>query len=305
MKVRESSPEARRGGSREAIVEAAERLFLERGFGSVSMDELAEAAGMARRDPLRPVREQGRDLREMLLRVSSQLEDAFPPGIESQGNVEDVLRLVAQMILDLHRHPEYPGFLRMVVADSRQFPWIAEEFSAVTDPLAEVDAHKHRPRCGCWGAGRSFRDDRAALAPTIGDAAQLGSINLPIWACIAPAQRSRRGSELAWHSTPQPAHSAGCLPFPWPRRASSCCDRAWRGIDIDISEAVVNAEQRPSPVIGFCHLVFGQDRRNQAICFVALWLSACLGLRLALIAAGAEVPDLFAASLGHFGAEAP
>jgi AcrR family transcriptional regulator len=62
MKVRESSPKARRGGSREAIVEAAERLFLERGFGSVSMAELAEAAGMARRDPLQPVREQGRDL---------------------------------------------------------------------------------------------------------------------------------------------------------------------------------------------------------------------------------------------------
>ena len=28
----------------------------------------------------------------------------------------------------------------------------------------------------------------AALAPNLGDAAQLGSINLPIWACIAPAQ---------------------------------------------------------------------------------------------------------------------
>src|ERR1700675_5031014 len=53
MKVRKiSTPtmsKAGRGGSRDAIVEAAERLFLERGFGSVSMDELAEAAGVARR----------------------------------------------------------------------------------------------------------------------------------------------------------------------------------------------------------------------------------------------------------------
>jgi hypothetical protein len=128
----------------------------------------------------------------MLLRVSSQLDDAFPPGIESQGNVEDVLRLV----VGSSQAPRTPGFLRMVVADSRQFPWIAEEFAAVTDPLAEVDAHKHRPRCGCWGAGRSSRDDRAALAPTIGDAAQLGSINLPIWACIAPAQAA-----AAWIGT--------------------------------------------------------------------------------------------------------
>jgi TetR/AcrR family transcriptional regulator of autoinduction and epiphytic fitness len=53
MKVVKISTEAvakpSRGGSRDAIVKAAERLFLERGFGAVSMDELAEAAGVARR----------------------------------------------------------------------------------------------------------------------------------------------------------------------------------------------------------------------------------------------------------------
>jgi hypothetical protein len=41
------------------------------------------------------------------------------------------------MILELHKHPEYLGFLRMVVADSRQFPWIAEEFAAVMEPQTE------------------------------------------------------------------------------------------------------------------------------------------------------------------------
>ena len=45
----ESVPKIRRTGSREAIVEAAVRLFLERGFGAVSMDELAETTGVARR----------------------------------------------------------------------------------------------------------------------------------------------------------------------------------------------------------------------------------------------------------------
>jgi len=48
-----------------------------------------------------------------------------------------VLRLIARMILALHKHPEYHGFLRMVVADSRQFPWIAEEFAAVMEPQTE------------------------------------------------------------------------------------------------------------------------------------------------------------------------
>jgi hypothetical protein len=44
IKIREGSDEAvpkpRRDGSREAIVAAAERLFLERKFGAVSMDDL-------------------------------------------------------------------------------------------------------------------------------------------------------------------------------------------------------------------------------------------------------------------------
>jgi TetR/AcrR family transcriptional regulator of autoinduction and epiphytic fitness len=141
MKVRKGSdeaiPKARRNGSREAIVEAAERLFLERGFGAVSMDELAEAAGLARRTLYNQFASKEEIFREMLLRVSGQLEDAFPPGIETQGDVDDVLRLVAGMILELHKHPEYLGFLRMVVADSRQFPWIADEFAAVMEPQTD------------------------------------------------------------------------------------------------------------------------------------------------------------------------
>jgi TetR/AcrR family transcriptional regulator, regulator of autoinduction and epiphytic fitness len=137
MGSNEAIPRARRSGSREAIVEAAERLFLERGFGAVSMDDLAAAAGVARRTLYNQFASKEEIFREMLLRVSGQLEDAFPPGIETRGEVEDVLRLIARMILGLHKNPEYLGFLRMVVADSRQFPWIAEEFAAVMDPQTE------------------------------------------------------------------------------------------------------------------------------------------------------------------------
>ena len=141
MELRENSngviSKVARGGSREAIVEAASRLFLQQGFGAVSMDELAEAAGVARRTLYNQFSNKEEIFREMLLTVSGHLEEAFPPGIETQGDVNEVLRLVARMIMELHRRPEYLGFLRMVVADSRQFPWIAEEFAAVMDPLTE------------------------------------------------------------------------------------------------------------------------------------------------------------------------
>lgn len=130
-------PKARRVGSREAIVEAAERLFLERGFGAVSMDELAEAAGVARRTLYNQFSSKEEIFRETLLSVSGQLEGVLPPGVETQGDVEDVLRLIARAILQLHRRPGYLGFFRMVVAESRQFPWIAEAFAAVMEPLME------------------------------------------------------------------------------------------------------------------------------------------------------------------------
>ena len=133
----EAAPKGRRGDSREAIVAGAVRLFLERGFGAVSMDELAEAAGVARRTLYNQFASKEQIFREMLLRVSGQLERAFPPGIETQGDVEAVLGAIARIILELHKNPEYVGFLRMVVADSRQFPWIAEAFAAVMDPQTE------------------------------------------------------------------------------------------------------------------------------------------------------------------------
>ena len=130
-------PSAGHGGSREAIVRAAERLFLEHGFGAVSMDDLAEAAGVARRTLYNQFGSKEEIIREVLQEVSDRLEHAFPPGIETRGDVEEVLRLVARGILDLHVNPAYLGFFRMAVADSRQFPWIAEAFAAVMDPQRE------------------------------------------------------------------------------------------------------------------------------------------------------------------------
>ena len=135
--VNTAIPKARRGGSREAIVDAAARLFLAHGFGAVSMDDLAEAGGVARRTLYNQFASKEEIFRETLLRVSGQLEDVLPPGIETQGDVEDVLRLISRAILKLHRRPGYLGFFRMVVADSRQFPWIAEAFAAVMDPSME------------------------------------------------------------------------------------------------------------------------------------------------------------------------
>ena len=63
-------------------------LVLERCFGSVSMDEVTESTGVARRTLYDQFARKKEIFRPMLLRVSGQLEDAFPHGIETQGDAE-------------------------------------------------------------------------------------------------------------------------------------------------------------------------------------------------------------------------
>ena len=127
-------------------------------------------------DALQPVRQQGGNLPgDAPQGVGATSRIAFPPGIETQGDVEDVLRLIARMILELHRHAEYLGFLRMVVADSRQFPWIAEEFAAVMDPQTERLARylAHMTAMGLLDAAI-----RAGSSPVHGDAQRVLALAL-------------------------------------------------------------------------------------------------------------------------------
>ena len=60
------------------------------------MDGLAEAADAARRTLYNQFARKEDIFREALLKMSRQLKDAFPTGIETQGDVEAVLRVIAR-----------------------------------------------------------------------------------------------------------------------------------------------------------------------------------------------------------------
>ena len=135
MKISSLSPSA--SGSRDAIVGAAERLFLKNGFGNVSMDELAKEAQVSRRTLYNQFDSKEEILREMLARFSMQLGHVLPPGIETQGDVDEVLRLIAGAVLTFQSRPEFVGLIRMTIADARHLPWIAAAFDAVLKPYLE------------------------------------------------------------------------------------------------------------------------------------------------------------------------
>lgn len=137
MTVATSTPATSRRDSRDAIISAAERLFLQRGFGGVSMDDLAEEAGVARRTLYNQFARKEEILREMLSRVSMRIGSVLPPGIETQGDVEDVLRLIARAVLTFQAPAEFVGLIRMTIADARQFPWITAAFESVLKPYLD------------------------------------------------------------------------------------------------------------------------------------------------------------------------
>ena len=66
------------------------------------------AAGVARRTLYNQFASKEEIFREVLLTVSHLFEDALPLGIETQGDVEEVLRLVAQKIFGAPQEPGIP-----------------------------------------------------------------------------------------------------------------------------------------------------------------------------------------------------
>jgi TetR/AcrR family transcriptional regulator of autoinduction and epiphytic fitness len=126
-----------RTGSREAIVQAAEHLFLKHGFDGVSMDQLAAEAGVARRTLYNQFKSKEEIFREMLLHLSNRIGHFLPPGIESHDDVEQALHRIANAILTFQEAPVFVGLHKMAISDSRQFPWIADAFTAILDPYFE------------------------------------------------------------------------------------------------------------------------------------------------------------------------
>jgi AcrR family transcriptional regulator len=138
-KVRAGSSVAASGGrprrsphasvsSRESILEAAKQLFLQHGYDAVNMDELALAAGISRRTLYNQFSGKQTIFRAMIERQWSQLDRGDEAELTARSDVADVLREVARRTLALVMRPDHVALVRMVIAESRRFPWISEEF---------------------------------------------------------------------------------------------------------------------------------------------------------------------------------
>lgn len=112
------------------ILDAAQELFLSDGYAGVNLDRIAKSAGVARQTLYNRFGCKESVFRAMVDRHWSRLRaaraDDVMEGTTPPATV--VLRHFAEAILDFVGENDQVGFIRLVIAESRRLPWIAEEF---------------------------------------------------------------------------------------------------------------------------------------------------------------------------------
>lgn len=118
-------PSGRRRDVRAAILEAAGRLFAERGYAGTSMDAVARTAGISKATLYHHVA--GKDalfalvVEERARRLVTAMEDADHP-------LPEVLAGFARRFVDLVADPDSLALYRMVIAESVRRPDLARRF---------------------------------------------------------------------------------------------------------------------------------------------------------------------------------
>jgi len=124
------------------ILDAARALFLSDGYDGVNLDRIAKEAGVARQTLYNKFGGKQAVFRAMLQRHWDRL-DISPILDEVNGPSRDsdpahVLLTFARLLLRFVQETDQIAVIRLVIAESRRLPWIAEDFYRVGKaPLLE------------------------------------------------------------------------------------------------------------------------------------------------------------------------
>jgi AcrR family transcriptional regulator len=115
-----------------AILDAAHRLFLESGFDAVNLEQVGRAAGVSRQTVYNQFGSKEAVFQEVVKRhwdaVRSETASAFAAMQTVTTSPADCLRNFARALLRFVEQTDQVAFTRLVIAESRQRPWIADEF---------------------------------------------------------------------------------------------------------------------------------------------------------------------------------
>ena len=120
--------------TREQILRAAQRLFLQHGFTATSTDAIMVNAGIASKETLYRYYASKEELFADVLRhftVENPEHSALfttPHAPESRDALQAIFMEFAQALLTIIMQPDYLAFMRMLIAELPRFPYLGELF---------------------------------------------------------------------------------------------------------------------------------------------------------------------------------
>lgn len=133
------------GGKAEAILAAAERAFLEHGFGAVSMDTIARDAGVSKATVYAHFANKERLFGAVIAAVSERFGGFSALELDPR-DIERSLNTIARRFLDLILSPQSIAVNRIVVGEVTRFPVLGAVFweAGPARVRAEIEAFLRR-----------------------------------------------------------------------------------------------------------------------------------------------------------------
>ena len=128
-----------------AILDAAQRLFLDAGYDRVNLDEVGRAAGLSRQTVYNQFGSKEAVFVQVVRRhwnaVRSETDSALSVMGDLEASPARMLHSFASALLRFVADTDQVAFTRLVIAESRRRPWIAEEFyKAGKEPILKAFA---------------------------------------------------------------------------------------------------------------------------------------------------------------------
>ena len=131
---RKETTEAAESATTRAILDAAHRLFLKAGFDGVNLEQVGRAAGVSRQTVYNQFGSKEAVFHDVVQRhwdaVRSETASAFAAMEMLASSPAECLRQFARALLRFVEETDQVAFTRLVIAESRQRPSIADEFIA-------------------------------------------------------------------------------------------------------------------------------------------------------------------------------
>jgi TetR/AcrR family transcriptional repressor of mexJK operon len=115
-------------GKAESILAAAQRTFLASGFGAVSMDAIARAAGASKATLYAYFSSKEELFGAVVARESERYAQGFSAGELDPADVEASLTVIADRFLRLLLSPDVIAINRIIIGEVARFPVLAEIF---------------------------------------------------------------------------------------------------------------------------------------------------------------------------------